>query len=348
MLLAYDEAVMKHLAGVPHPECPDRVRVVAEELQRRGMLGAPGTPDRVAPRIATPEELARVHPAPYIELVRRICDSLEAGAQIAELPTGDTLVDATSYEVASRSTGATLGALERVVDERRAAFALVRPPGHHAEPARGMGFCVFNNAAIAARTYAHEDGGRALILDFDYHHGNGTQACVGGGVSYVGTHADPAYPGTGDPRDNRVAAGGALVNIPIDSRRGIGAEGFVAIHTRALRALADRVRPGLLVVSAGYDVVAGDPVGDLGVEPLFARQMGRLIREIADTYCDGRTLFILEGGYDPASVATCVAETIIGYEESAEVESADVHAIPSAPRALVRAVEEAAITGVPR
>jgi acetoin utilization deacetylase AcuC-like enzyme len=203
-----------------------------------------------------------------------------------------------------------------------------------------MGFCVFNNVAIAARTFAQETGSRALVWDFDYHHGNGTQAASGGGVSFFGTHADPAYPGTGDPRDNRVGAGSALVNVPIDAR-GITTEGFVAIHTRALRALAERVQPGVIVVSAGYDVVAGDPVGDLGVDPSFARHMGRLVREIADTYCDGRALFVLEGGYDPQTLAGCVAETIIGFEEALEVDPTEVQAIPARQRALVREVEEA-------
>ncbi len=203
-----------------------------------------------------------------------------------------------------------------------------------------MGFCVFNNAAIAARTYAQGEGGRVLVLDFDYHHGNGTQACAGGGVSYVGTHADPAYPGTGDPRDNRVTAGAALVNVPIDAR-GIATEGFVAIHTRALRALAERIRPRLIVVSAGYDVVAGDPVGDLGVDASFARQMGRLVREIADTYCDGRALYVLEGGYDPAVLGSCIADTIVGHDEGTPVERTDIHAIPPAQRALVREIEAA-------
>ena len=175
MLIAYDEAVTTHLEGVPHPEQPDRVRVVAAELRRRGMLPESGSADRVAARAATPDELARVHPEAYVALVRQVCGMLSAG-EVTDLPTGDTAVDATSYDAAAHAAGATLAALERVVDERRAAFALVRPPGHHAEPARGMGFCIFNHAAIAARTFAGEHGGGALVLDFDYHHGNGTQA----------------------------------------------------------------------------------------------------------------------------------------------------------------------------
>jgi acetoin utilization deacetylase AcuC-like enzyme len=265
--------------------------------------------------------------------VQRECERLDAHA-VASLSTGDTEIDASSYDGARRAAGGALAALEAVMNQRRAAFALVRPPGHHAEPARGMGFCLFNNAAVAARAFIAETGEAALIADIDYHHGNGTQALVGGGLSYASTHAMPAYPGTGRATGNRVAADGALLNIPI-AATGIATEGFVAIWADALRDLAARLRPGLLVISAGYDFVAGDPVGDLGVAPTAAREIGRIVREVAETWCAGRALFVLEGGYDPAVLAHCVAETIAGYDEGSAASAADRGSIPAPQRAVL-------------
>src|SRR5450631_1523786 len=299
MLVAYDDRLTEHLAGLGHPEQPDRVRVVACELERRGMLE-----ERIDTAVAQPDQLARVHSQQYIELVRRECVRLEQ-AEAGMLSTGDTTIDTGSYDAAACAAGGTLAALDRVCTERRSAFALVRPPGHHAEPARGMGFCVFNNAALAARTFRLKTGGKTLIADIDYHHGNGTQALVGDGLSYISTHASPEYPGTGDPGDNHAQTSSALVNVPLPLS-GITSEGFVAIWTQTLRKIAAKLRPDLLVVSAGYDFVAGDPIGDLGVAASASRQIGRIVREITTEYCDGRALFVLEGGYNPALLAMCV------------------------------------------
>ncbi len=280
-----------------HPERPDRVEAVGARLAASGALA-----DRAAARDATETEIERVHSRGYIELVEREVASAD-GARY--LSTGDTVVDAASYRAARRAAGGAIAAVEAAINERRGVFALVRPPGHHAEPDRGMGFCIFNNVAIAARAYqAAGDARRVLIVDFDYHHGNGTEAVAGEGLCYVSTHAYPAYPGTGARSYRR--GDDVVLNVPLPVG-GISTEAFVALWEQLLPLAARAARPGVIIVSAGFDYVAGDMVGDLGVGVEAAAPIGAAIRRAADQYCGGSVAYVLEGGYDLDALSHSIA-----------------------------------------
>jgi acetoin utilization deacetylase AcuC-like enzyme len=333
LIVVYDELFEHHLAGIDHPESPDRVTGVAAHLEAEGLFGG-----REPARDATLEELELVHPRAYLERVRRDVDAI--GDRAGYLSTGDTVLDRWSYDVARRAAGGAIVAMERAVATDDAVFALVRPPGHHAEPARGMGFCIFSNAAVAAHAFVERHGGRALIVDFDYHHGNGTQAAATGGVSFVSTHAYPAYPGTGGPNEQALTDDWAVVNIPLPPHA-YGTEAFVATWQRALPEIAKQLKPDVLVVSAGYDYAAGDPVGDLGVDgPLAASALATLIREVAAEHSRGRAVYCLEGGYNVPNLARSVAATVRAHDARAPVtDVADEEAIGSQQRAILERVE---------
>jgi len=256
------------------------------------------------------------------------------------LSTGDTVVDERSFAVAKRAAGGAIVAAETAMQDGKATFAIVRPPGHHAEAARGMGFCVFNNVAIAARAMQAQSGARTLVVDFDYHHGNGTQAVSGHGLSYVSTHGYPAYPGTGGPEENyALADGDAVINVPLPPHA-FGTEQFVALWERLLRIAAQRTRPDLLIVSAGFDYVAGDPVGDLGVDVDAAGRLASAVNAAAQDFCSGRVAYVLEGGYNTDALARSVAQIIDAHNEDRTAQSgAAERAIPAMQRNLLEKIE---------
>jgi acetoin utilization deacetylase AcuC-like enzyme len=255
-------------------------------------------------RDATDEELCGVHTAAYLELVKRECASL---GRARYLSTGDVVIDDASLAVARRAAGGAIVAAETAATTGKPTFALVRPPGHHAEAKAGMGFCLFNNAAVAARSHLHAHGGRVLVVDFDYHHGNGTQDVAGNGLSYVSTHAHPAYPGTG-ARSYHLGDGDEIVNVPLPVT-GISTEAFVATWEQLLPAVARRIKPTMLVISAGFDYVKGDPVGDLGVDIEAATHLASIINLTAAEH-NANIAYILEGGYDINALTESIAKIV--------------------------------------
>jgi acetoin utilization deacetylase AcuC-like enzyme len=324
-----DPLYAEHLRGVSHPERPDRVEEVAARLRAGGILS-----ESLPARDASDAEIERTHTQAYVELVKRETAAVKATRYLS---TGDTVVDAMSHRAARRAAGGAIAAVEASVRGGESVFALLRPPGHHAEPARGMGFCLFNNVAIAVRAYqaaAPGEARRVLVVDFDYHHGNGTEAVAGNGLSYVSTHAYPAYPGTG--AKSYITGRDVVVNVPLPPS-GVSTEAFVAIWEQLLAVAARAVRPDLLIVSAGFDYVAGDTVGDLGVGVEAATPIAAAIRRAADEYCGGSVAYVLEGGYDLDAIACSIASIAAVSDASRPADPvAEPNAIPAALRESVQ------------
>jgi acetoin utilization deacetylase AcuC-like enzyme len=315
--LLADPLYNRHIPGPGHPERPERLDAVLSALEQTGLAAEM---PRIPPRAATEDEVAACHTRKYIDVVRHdVARGYEA------LSTGDTPLCAESLEVALQAVGGVLNAVDAVV-ERRAqnAFCAVRPPGHHATPGRGMGFCIFNNVAIAAR-YAQRRHGieRVLIADWDVHHGNGTQDIfyADGSVFCFSTHQHPWYPGTGRPDETGEGAGrGATLNCPFPAGSG-RAEILGAFQDKLLPTARD-FQPGLVLVSAGFDSRLGDPLGRFTLSDTDFADLTTLMLEIADTCAGGRLVSVLEGGYSLdglASASVAHVEALMGdrgYNES--------------------------------
>lgn len=307
LLLLTHRACLTHDPGPYHPECPDRLRAVLAALEAEEFS------DLIrgeAPR-ATEEQLTRVHPQAYVEAILGIRP--EPGERVPL--DGDTMMSHGSAEAALRAAGAAVAAVDAVMTgEVRRAFCAVRPPGHHCEPARPMGFCLFSNAAIAARHAQAAHGvARVAVVDFDVHHGNGTQACFETEPSllYVSSHQWPLYPGTGAVTETGV---GNIVNGTLPP----GADGaaFRALWERVLLPAVDAFAPGLLIISAGFDAHAADPLAQLRVrEPDFAWLTAALCA-VAERHAGGRVVSLLEGGYDLAALGASTTAHVRALRDS--------------------------------
>lgn len=300
--LAADPAVKKHDPGHLHPERPERFTAVLNSLESSGLLDQLS---RTPVRAATDDELALVHTREYIALVGR-----EVAQNRRQLSTGDTSIGKFSVESARIAAGAVLCAVDAVFSSAVLnAFCAVRPPGHHASEATGMGFCLFNNVAIAAR-YAQQHYGaeRVLIADWDVHHGNGTQDIFyqDGSVLFFSTHQSPWYPGTGAASEHGEGDGaGKTINCPSPAGSGRG-EIMGAFQTHLLPA-AKAFQPDFILISAGFDSRIDDPLGQFRLTDDDFSELTRMMTDLAAEYCDGRLVSILEGGYSLTGLAQASA-----------------------------------------
>jgi acetoin utilization deacetylase AcuC-like enzyme len=291
-----DDRYLEHNAGEGHPESPNRLRVI-HDLIAKEFSDLPC----IEPRVASEDELSSVHDPFYIQTVAET-----EGRAFSRLDP-DTGLSARSYLVARLAAGGLLNGVDALLNPQstirnpQSVFAFVRPPGHHAEPGRGMGFCLFNNIAIAAE-YAIEKHGlkRILIVDWDLHHGNGTQKSFYDrkDVLYFSSHQFPHYPGTGSFDEVGTGTGeGYTVNAPFPA--GFGDAEYLAVYDRILKPIALEYRPELVLVSAGFDPYVKDPLGGMEVTGDGFGNIASIIRAIADAACGGKMLITLEGGYNP-------------------------------------------------
>ena len=312
-LLYHDDRFLLHQTG-SHPECPQRLRTIHASLEQTGLLKRCTQQTAVS---AADDDILRVHPARHLSRIREFADA--GGGRIE----ADTVMSPESADVAILAAGAAVDAVSKVVSSKDStAFCLVRPPGHHAVPDAPMGFCLLGNAAIAARTAVQRLGlDRVLVVDWDVHHGNGTQDVFyeDEQVGFFSAHRFPFYPGTGRKSETGRGSGlGTTFNLPL--KFGISRLDYLSAFEKTLTLAADLIKPDLIIVSAGFDAHAEDPVGSLGLETEDFSRLTELVLQVADTHCGGRLVSILEGGYNIDRLADCVVvhlETLLNHQKPA-------------------------------
>ena len=293
------QASSLHDTGWGHPEHQGRLRALASAVEK-DMVALHGRALQVEPGVAGEEDLLRVHTPAHLERVRRAVERATREAAVLEMDP-DTRVSQASWEAALGSVGASLEAARVVSDGAfRNAFVATRPPGHHATPDRVMGFCLFNSVAATARWLQREGRAeRVLIVDWDVHHGNGTQDVFweDPSVFFLSLHQFPHWPGTGRSDETGSGPGlGATRNVPL--LPGTAREVYLRRYQEALDAVLERFRPDFVLVSSGFDVLAGDPLGGQLLEPGDLHHMTRHLMARAEELCGGRVVALLEGGYD--------------------------------------------------
>jgi acetoin utilization deacetylase AcuC-like enzyme len=299
--LVYDPRYLEHNMGVGHPESPNRLRAIMQQLEGSGTASRLM---RIEPRFAEDEWITQVHTPGYVETLRK-----HAPASGHVSLDADTSMSSGSLTAAYLAAGGALAAIDAIMKRQvEHVFCAVRPPGHHAEANRAMGFCLFNNVAIAARYVQRKYGlTRVLIVDWDVHHGNGTQHSFDDDASvlFFSTHQYPHYPGTGRATERGHGAGGGFtINVPMEA--GEGDEAYHAVFLKSLVPAAEAFKPEFVMISAGFDAHRDDPLASMGLTEDGYADLTNIVASIAKRHAGHRILSTLEGGYNLSALAASV------------------------------------------